>query len=84
MPREAEAIVALAAYDAYRKALADGDSPDEPLQRWQREVWSAYPRPSIGQRLCTKRRRKPVVPPARAAQAQGASGHPAASRISLS
>ncbi|HTW94206.1 MAG TPA: phosphotransferase [Tepidisphaeraceae bacterium] len=41
---QAEALVALSAYDAYRKALEDGDSPDEPIQKWQRAIW----RTSVG------------------------------------
>jgi len=36
---QADAMVALAAFDAYRKALDDGDSPDEPIQQWQRAIW---------------------------------------------
>jgi hypothetical protein len=39
----AQAITALAAYDAWSKALADGDSPDETLQQWQRQIWDRAP-----------------------------------------
>ena len=56
---DAEAITALAAYDAWSKALADGDSPNEPLQQWQRSIWDCRqgqdcPAPSVAS-----------VPPAR-------------------
>jgi hypothetical protein len=41
--QQARAITALAAYDAWTKALADGDSPDEKLQQWQRLIWDREP-----------------------------------------
>jgi hypothetical protein len=36
---EAKALTRLAAYDAYRKSLADGNTPDVGLQPWRREIW---------------------------------------------
>lgn len=37
--REAEAIVRLAALDAYLQAMEDGHAPDDPLQVWRWQVW---------------------------------------------
>jgi hypothetical protein len=42
---QAEAITALAAFEAWRTALADGDSHTEPLQQWQRAIWDRPSRP---------------------------------------
>ncbi len=39
--RQAQAIVELAAFDAFHKSLDDGQSPDDPNQRWRRAVWEA-------------------------------------------
>lgn len=39
-PAEALAIVRLAALDAYRKAMEDGQRSDAPLQAWRRRVWA--------------------------------------------
>lgn len=36
---QAQNIVFLAALDACNKALADGQSPQEPLQRWRKQIW---------------------------------------------
>jgi hypothetical protein len=39
----AEALMALAAYAAWRRALDDGDGADEPAQRWHRTIWDRPP-----------------------------------------
>jgi hypothetical protein len=36
---EARSLTRLAAYDAYRKSLEDGNMPDTGLQPWRREIW---------------------------------------------
>ncbi len=40
---EAEAITALTAYESWQAALTDGDSPEEPQQKWQRAIWDRRP-----------------------------------------
>lgn len=36
---QARSLVYLAALDAQRKALSDGQSPEEPLLQWRRQLW---------------------------------------------
>lgn len=40
-PGQAEALVRLAAFEAFQNALVDGNDPDAPLQAWRRAVWEA-------------------------------------------
>jgi hypothetical protein len=41
--RQAAALVGLAAYQAFCKALSDSHTADHPLQAWRREIWSHRP-----------------------------------------
>jgi hypothetical protein len=42
-PDQAESIVNLCAYHAFRQSLEDGRAADAPLQAWRRAIWSHVP-----------------------------------------